>query len=60
MKGKEYNSTGTDVELVAAMLDNLEEALVHYENNNFSEKDEKIIAGLKFTKKYIEHFAAQL
>ncbi len=60
MKGKEYNSTGTDVELVAAMLDNLEETLIHYENNNFSEKDDKIIVRLKFTKKYIEHFAAQL
>lgn len=61
MKGKMYESTGTDVELVEAMLDNLDELLLQMETSIMNE-DKKLdaINKLKFTKKYISSFATQL
>lgn len=61
MNGKQYDSLGTDVELADAMLDNIEELLVQIEESSMSaEKKEDAISKLKFTRKFISGFAAQL
>ena len=62
MKGKMYESSGTDVELVEAMLDNLEELLIEYNNVEAIDEVTKSISigKLKFAKKYISSFATQL
>ncbi len=58
MKGKLYNSRGTDSDVVAIMLDNLEEFITHYENNKPEEKEK--LGKLKFNKEFITFFENQL
>ena len=58
MKGTQYNSKGTDLEITAIMLDNLEESITHYQNNKPEEKEK--LSKLKFTKKFITFFENQL
>jgi len=61
MNGKQYESLGTDVELAEAMLDNIEELLAQIDESAMSDdKKADAISKLKFTKKFISGFAAQL
>ena len=61
MNGKQYNSTGTDVELASAMLDNINELLSQLENKEMDEtKKADMVSKLKFAKRFITGFANQL
>jgi|GEM_PF-3801934 len=61
MNGKQYESLGTDTELAEAMLDNIEELLSQIGESPMSEaKKADAISKLKFAKKFIGGFAAQL
>lgn len=61
MNGKQYESMGTDTELAEAMLDNIEELLAQVGDSSMSdEKKADAISKLKFAKKFISGFAAQL
>jgi len=61
MNGKQYESMGADTELAEAMLDNIEELLSQIGESSMSEdKKADAISRLKFTKKFISGFAAQL
>lgn len=61
MKGKKYESLGTDVELANAMLDNINELLPKIEARQMDEdKKADMISKLKFTKRFVTAFANQL
>ena len=61
MNGKQYETLGTDAELAEAMLDNIEELLAKISESCMGDdKKADAISKLKFTKKFISGFAAQL
>lgn len=59
--GKVYNTSGNDVDLADAMLDNIEDLLIQFEASDLEEtKKQEGISKLRFTHKFITGFKEQL